>query len=583
VLASFTAGNLVGRWQAESNANDAMGIDNGSLSGNVTYVAGRLVGKAFRTTAGAVVIPDSATLRPANITLEAVLRASPPGNNKYVISKSFNSTGSSYAFSSGVGGGLVFYVNAGGTVVTSPAISPAGIWDGNDHAVAGTYDGHMVRLYVDGVEIGSGTAATGTIQYGTSQSSGELLFGDFADTLTASNFNGTIDEVKLYNSALTAQAILADAFHPIVITSQPKNTSVVTGNNASFNVGLFGATPLGYQWQFNGNNIVGATNATLTITNAQSTNAGQYSVAISSGNVKFTTNSPFGTGQSFQLAQGTVTVPNDPSLQPASLSLQCWVRRNGSPGTFKYVISKSRGTGVSSYAFYTSDDGGLRFYIAAPGNPGFFATQSVASSNVWDGAWHQITGTFTDGGVVHLYLDGQEIGGGVDTFLASILYTPGAFSGDLLLGDFSPTAIAFHYPGDLDDVKLFDHELLPDDVLDTYTNPNGVTATSGLISWWKGDGNALDAQGLNPGVLPPPGFAQSSNAVLTVTVPASLINVGVSGGSFHATVSGPSGVNYIVKKSADLITWTPVITNTIPFTFNDPVSSNAKFYRAVAQ
>ncbi|MCA1708687.1 MAG: LamG domain-containing protein, partial [Actinobacteria bacterium] len=46
---------------------------------------------------------------------------------------------------------------------------PAGIWDGHWHAVAGTYDGAAVRLYADGIEVGSGTPATATVDYSLAQ------------------------------------------------------------------------------------------------------------------------------------------------------------------------------------------------------------------------------------------------------------------------------------------------------------------------------------------------------------------------------------------------------------------------------
>jgi hypothetical protein len=58
----------------------------------------------------------------------------------------------------------------------------------------------------------------------------------------------------------------------------------------SFSVAAFGTPPLAYQWQFNGNNFVGATNAFLTLTNVQPTNSGVYSVVVSNA-FGFTTSS----------------------------------------------------------------------------------------------------------------------------------------------------------------------------------------------------------------------------------------------------------------------------------------------------
>lgn len=71
------------------------------------------------------------------------------------------------------------------------------------------------------------------------------------------------------------------ASHAPAITSQPTNQIVTAGQNATFTVGATGNGTLGYQWQFNATNVLAkATNVSLTITNAQSTSAGNYSVVV---------------------------------------------------------------------------------------------------------------------------------------------------------------------------------------------------------------------------------------------------------------------------------------------------------------
>jgi hypothetical protein len=66
-----------------------------------------------------------------------------------------------------------------------------------------------------------------------------------------------------------------------VITTQPTNQTVPLGGNASFSVVAGGLPSLSYQWYFNTNNPVpGATNATLTLTNVQLSQAGNYTVAM---------------------------------------------------------------------------------------------------------------------------------------------------------------------------------------------------------------------------------------------------------------------------------------------------------------
>jgi len=56
---------------------------------------------------------------------------------------------------------------------------------------------------------------------------------------------------------------------------------VAIGESTTFSVQASGVPTPGYQWQFNGSNIAGATNATLTIPSVQATSLGTYSVVVS--------------------------------------------------------------------------------------------------------------------------------------------------------------------------------------------------------------------------------------------------------------------------------------------------------------
>ena len=67
---------------------------------------------------------------------------------------------------------------------------------------------------------------------------------------------------------------------PPVITSQPANQTVCVGGTASFSVTATGTPPLNYQWNFNGTNLAGATDATLTLTNVQLSQVGCYAVLV---------------------------------------------------------------------------------------------------------------------------------------------------------------------------------------------------------------------------------------------------------------------------------------------------------------
>ncbi len=88
--------------------------------------------------------------------------------------------------------------------LAGPDALPAGAWS----HVATTWDGTTSRLYVNGDEVASrplsGTAVV---------SNGALRIG--GNAIWAEWFKGTIDEVRVYNRALSAEQLLADTDTPI--------------------------------------------------------------------------------------------------------------------------------------------------------------------------------------------------------------------------------------------------------------------------------------------------------------------------------------------------------------------------------
>ena len=68
-----------------------------------------------------------------------------------------------------------------------------------------------------------------------------------------------------------------------VLLLQPSDQAEISGANVTFTALGAGLAGVIYQWQFNGVNIPGATNATLTLTNAQTSTEGTYRVVLSTG------------------------------------------------------------------------------------------------------------------------------------------------------------------------------------------------------------------------------------------------------------------------------------------------------------
>lgn len=95
--------------------------------------------------------------------------------------------------------------------------------------------------------------------------------------------NGWVFSVVVSNALGTVtstDATLVIANQP-VITSQPQGQTLIRGGTAVFTVIAAGTGPLTYQWKLNGTNVAGATATTLTLTNVQVSQAGNYVVAVS--------------------------------------------------------------------------------------------------------------------------------------------------------------------------------------------------------------------------------------------------------------------------------------------------------------
>ncbi len=97
---------------------------------------------------------------------------------------------------------------------------------------------------------------------------------------------------------------------PVIVT-QPADTSVVSGNPASFTVVATGVPNPTYQWRKGGVDIVGATSATLTIPNAQPADVGNYKVVVTNASGKAVSTA----------AHLTVLIEITITEQPASVSV----------------------------------------------------------------------------------------------------------------------------------------------------------------------------------------------------------------------------------------------------------------------
>jgi hypothetical protein len=115
---------------------------------------------------------------------------------------------------------------------------------------------------------------------------GVVLAGQTNSTLTIpavqeSDAGAYSVAVNQPGSGLSFDTRPAQLTGPIVIIQQPTNIAVRLGSNGLFRVAAAGIGPLSYQWHFKGGNLADATNSTLSVTNVQILQEGDYAVTVS--------------------------------------------------------------------------------------------------------------------------------------------------------------------------------------------------------------------------------------------------------------------------------------------------------------
>ena len=232
----------VGWWKFDETTGQTIGDSSGSANngflGNSTVAdiddpswtsPGRLGPSALGfTPQNFAQVPDNASLEPANVSVQAWVQSSvAPANFAYMVGKGASDCqSSSYALYTGADGGAVFYILTASGFILSPSAPPAALWDGGWHHLMGTYDGSMVRLFVDGVEVGSGTPSGGAAIVYNLPDSNDLMIGSYDPAGCALAFNGKIDEVRIWKQALNPAVIstLATKSCNFVTTAVKPNT-----------------------------------------------------------------------------------------------------------------------------------------------------------------------------------------------------------------------------------------------------------------------------------------------------------------------------------------------------------------------
>jgi hypothetical protein len=158
---------------------------------------------------GAGIVPDSPSLRPTSgFTAEAMI----DGDGWVVLGKQLgNGTRNSYQIELRFGQLRFQLTDMGSTDHFVTASAPGGVGPYNGfHHIAGTWDGSMMRLYINGAQVGSAPFA-GMLGYDANP----FLIGADNDSTMGGGpaccwFDGKLDEIRLSDQALVPGQFIAD-------------------------------------------------------------------------------------------------------------------------------------------------------------------------------------------------------------------------------------------------------------------------------------------------------------------------------------------------------------------------------------
>jgi alpha-tubulin suppressor-like RCC1 family protein len=184
---------------------------------------------------------------------------------------------------------------SGQTNVPSGLGNVVAIAAGENHSLALVDDGapFFARQPLSIAAYSGGTAVLSAGIVGASplsyqwQSNGTNIVGATNATLTVTGLEPNNTDVfrvmvtSLLGTTTSAGATIIVANSAPIVLVPPASQAVLAGANTSFSVGATGSEPLAYQWQFNGTNIAGATQASLNLSDVIAADAGNYRVEVS--------------------------------------------------------------------------------------------------------------------------------------------------------------------------------------------------------------------------------------------------------------------------------------------------------------
>jgi hypothetical protein len=429
---------LVGHWtfdaanMAGNIAYDKSGqANNGTLTNGPTRKAGKL-GQAlnFDGVDDYVGATDNSTLDLDHHTISAWLRHSSDALTGWeaIVTKGDASYRMHLCGNCGQTFGAA--INDGTDAVSSNTVPEPGRW----YHVVATYDRVSLKIYVDGVLEGSDPATAAVVNVAHNFAIGENL------QQTGRHWSGQIDDVRLYNRAITPDEIK----RLYKMGSTFKINTDVASDNPDLKRGLVG------YWSFDGNSMAG--------TRAHDMSGQGNHGTLTGGPTKVV--GKLGQALSFDGTDDRIDIPNATNFALSSFTISAWAKKNGT--NFDGIFSHNRLPLPADTHYHLRFENNGSIYCLAGDDDGSGYLVIVPVSGGTSG-WHHLVCRFQSD-ALSAYADGVLLG--TDT---SGTYTPDTSDATEIGRIVRSGGSTFDWAkGSIDEVRVYNRALSADEIKRLY-------------------------------------------------------------------------------------------------------------------
>lgn len=437
--------SAVGRWKlgetsGTAAADSSIYVNNGTVTGGAAWST-RCSGTGvfdFNGSSQYVLIPNKLSLQPTSrLTLAAWIKGDTWGSASDVDSIIRKGEASPNNYQLAIQGGkVVLHLDqSDGAGTLGNTVLTTGQW----YHVAATWDGSLVRVYVDGVLDNAPAARSGTIAVDTRP----LYVGGRSG---ADLFDGMIYDARIYRRALS-QAEIAE---------------------------LFGVV---------GNWTLSQTSGTVATDASPATNNGTYTNSVTLGGVGPMTGTVAAT---FDGVNDYVRLPADTSDYSNGLTIAAWARPTSTGAWARFA---DFGGGQDQYNFFLTRNGTTTtLEFALHGGtlvaPSASAKRYIRATNaIVINEWHHYVSTVSSAGVAKLYRDGAELAISSGSAGYPTIGLPVSVTRDSNFIARSNWGADAYYRGQMWDVRVYNRCLCPAELQALYNLGSSSFAGVKIIKW----------------------------------------------------------------------------------------------------